>query len=483
MDQTVAPQFTTTPVVYRSKPALIYWATEASSAHGLVKLQIGTLRRMAEGLGLRMGDRYLQSVPQLSWDAVVVAGPSGASFEHAGNGIAATTANSLPNTDWLTAAREAGHVLVVFCVPSAPTANDLDLRALLGRGQAFVGYATVILPTEVLGSPNRYTAIGLGDHEEAPNSQHAVMLDSNVMVDMEKVASGRSNDVERMTGVQNLILQLIHADVIGGMAIAELSWKRGTTEWDQERASSLRSTMSAWFDGGAQRAATIEQVQAAYRSAQSDSSNEDRPDGFVYVTHLSIYASLLKLAEIWRGEQGAFSVRSRVAAYREFAEWMRDELGVVLSYPLQIARDRFVGPQDSQSVGYVDKLLKFSKAILQNLWGAAWDITHLAHVDQAVDASFLETPGRDVFLMTADAAIISLRKRIRPTATIVVGSSELHFMEHGAELNKLLETKRSEIETIESMLRELPLNRIPIVPTTTRLFEIIRPLEDGLVEK
>jgi hypothetical protein len=80
-------------------------------------------------------------------------------------------------------------------------------------------------------------------------------------------------------------------------------------------------------------------------------------------------------------------------------------------YPLQVARDRLIGPQGPAS-HYVDQLVKFGKSPLHSLWGASWDLHHIAMLDIIQDGGLIDIAGREVMLVTADRAVVKLRDRV-----------------------------------------------------------------------
>lgn len=113
----------------------------------------------------------------------------------------------------------------------------------------------------------------------------------------------------------------------------------------------------------------------------------------------------MKLALLWLEGKGRLRARQRTELYEEFMSWMEYDLGVVCTLPLQVARDRLVGPQ-GRDTAYTDQLMKFSGRLLVELWGASWDLTHLAAIDLVQAGSLLDIGGRQVVLITADKALI-----------------------------------------------------------------------------
>lgn len=480
MDWTMIPRFQAVPVFYRQLPVLVYSAVDASSSRGQVQLRLKTMRDIAEGLGFTVGDRYLTLTNELPAGSLVLAGTLGALFEQDGIAIGHLAGMTPPDPAWLSAAEARKRVLVVLGVPGGD--GEIDLRAMLGAGRAFCGWAEAIVIPAISTDTGRYTVLGLDGQAVLQPTDQSVLLDANVLVHMEKAANGSSRDPDRDRDVQNAVLTLIHQDVVAGFAIGELGWDRASMMWDDSRARKLRATMNAWFDGGAQRAASIARVQHAYREEMQRPVEPDLEARKTFPTQLMFYVCLLKIAALWHEAEGGYRVLQRVDLYSRFAAWMRDELGLILSYPMQVAHDRFVGPQQREAVEYIDRLLKLGKIPLQDLWGAAWDLAHLSNVDQAVDPDYLESAGRAPHLLTGDAALTYLRERLK-LATMQLNSSEsVVFMRHSAVLDSRLAGHEARIRSVETDLREHALGRTPSTPSYERILDLARENESEFLK-
>lgn len=472
IDRTVIPRFRAIPILYRQIPVLLYSAAEASSSRGLVPLRVNTMWDIAESRGFTPGDRYLRLTNDLPSGSLVVGGPLGALLEQEGKAIGYLAEITPPDQAWLAAASTSKRVLVALGVPVSD--GEIDLRAMLGAGRAFCGWADVILIPSTSADIGRYTLLGLDGRTVLQPTDQSVLLDSNVLVHMEKVANGSSRDSDRDRDVQNAVLSLIHQDVVAGFAIGELGWDRASMTWDDSRARKLRATVDAWFDGGAQRAANIADVQHAYREEMHRPNSPDAEVRTTFPTQLIFYVCLLKIAALWQEAEGGYRALQRIDLYSRFAAWMRDELGLILSYPMQVAHDRFVGPQQREAVEYIDRLLKLGKNPLQKLWGAAWDLAHLSNVDQAVDPDYLATAGRAPHLLTGDAALPHLRDRLKLATMQLFGTGQLVLMRHSAVLDKRLTDHEAPIRAIEADLREHALGRTPSTPAYDRILNLAR---------
>lgn len=403
-DVNVAPMFRCVTTFYRQHPVLVLCAHDAATrTGGRVNLFKSTLREMAIRLGFKQLDRALLPSHR-SPSAIVVSGLNGVTLEVHGSSIQVEQV-AMPSCDWLAAVSHVEAVHVLLVVPTEP--GDPDLRKLLGAGRGFGGLVEVM---SIDGSAwsTRYTFLGdRGAGLPIPQA-HTVILDSSVLIDLERVASGKSNE-STTHAAQGLALELVRMDAVPGGAIAELMVDVDLRPGDPQRGRSLIATMNAWFDGGISRTRRIREVQAAYARGMAS----DLPDVVAYesLDQLALYASLLRLALLWTQAKGCFRASQRVALFEEYLRWTTQELGISCAYAAQLARDRLVGPQNS-SVAYTDKLLKFGKHPLHNLWGASWDLFHLSSIDLLQEGIVLDIGSRDALFVTADRGIVALRDRI-----------------------------------------------------------------------
>jgi hypothetical protein len=455
MSPHVIPLFSAVPTIYRGEAVALFAAHRARAVHSVaadreVDLWVSTIRSLADEFGLSPLDRYLTLVPMRQDSVLVAYGPHGIGLEVARARIDVRTSVK-PSEEWMELVRSHGKLLVM--VVAQRNSSDLDLRTLLSSNRAFGAYAAVTA-VHSDGGRRRYALLGSEGEDEGGFYGRCVFLDANVHVHLEKAASGSSNDAVRDRQVQQFAIELAHQEVVGAFSIAELATNRVTRAWDNERANSLRATIDAWFGGGGiETARDMEAVRDAYRKALAHySSVEDSRTGMHYPVQLAFYVCLLKVAQLWNEVDGGYRAIQRVELYEEFAHWMMGEFGYNLSYPLILARDRFVGPQDSRHVGYVDKLMKFGKDPLRNLWGAAWDLTHLAHVDRTLDPSFweaLQTGGESIVLATDDKALPRMRERLRVRTAIHTDSYSVTLMESETMVDRRLEHHQARIDDID----------------------------------
>lgn len=487
MDQTVAPMFTASTTIYRGQPVFLLAAGRARTRAGDVDLQIETLRRFAVGMGLGELDRYLSREPPLVHSALTICTNFGVSLEIDGKGILARSAGAASEA-WWALVRERARVLAILAAVDPQSSTQLpDLRKILGARRGFGAWTEAACVTELAGGAMRYMFIGGAGSVTPEPTQNSVLLDSNVLVDLERVAAGRVPAGSPLAlAVRNLMLQIIHLDVIPGFALLELQSGMESPKRGEQRGQQLRAAINAWFDGGGRSARNAEIVQANYAQlvGQPIADRQFSVTAESDLVRLAMYASLLKLASLWEQAQGQFRGLQRLNLYAEFAEWMGSDLGIVLSYPLQVARDRLVGPQGAQETSYTDRLLKpGSKRSLLRLRGAAWDLSHLWRVDLARSPdNVLQTDGRDCCLVTADRALAGLRERLNLLGVLDSPTGGGAVMLHSTDVDKRLNDKLARIRDIDRALTQLALERNEHwqPPDSVRVIALVYALEERL---
>jgi hypothetical protein len=462
MSPNVLPRFKAVPCVYRGEPVAVLAACDAEvvdSAPGAhqVRVQRRTVAALAEQYGFREIDRFLSHAPQLLGSASVLYGPAGFGFEAHLSGVNIVEAE-VPSSEWLELVESRGQVLAVLAAQR--DISDVDLRTLTSSRRAFGAYVTAIRS----GIQNsRYKFLDTADIVEIAPTHKYVFLDSNVLVHLEKVARGTSRDTARDTHVQALAAQISHQAIIGAFAVAELSWNREADQWDEERAESLRATVDAWFGtGSVTRARNLEDVRTAYRTALGTPRPLDSDHQRPREQQLAFYICLLKLSSLWHEASTKFSAVQRVALFEKFARWLMEDFGYNLGFALRIAFDRLVGPQDGAHIAYVNQLMKFGKNPLQELWGAAWDLTHLANIDLSVDPLFRQAIGTregGVVLVTDDKALPRFRRRLSVRVVVRAGDYSLLMMASTTELDKRLRDQQDRVDAVQKWVSERTLER------------------------
>lgn len=406
------PLFECSAAFYEGRPVLVLSAPFAVTPAGrTVRLKVRTLRDLAGQLGFGQLDRPLV-VKHPARSALVAGGSNGVMLEIDGRSPQVVEV-AVPTRQWLDIANTAGSVHVVFLAPSRFRRDHLG--GALARGRAFGGQVPMV-SHDVEQWAERYTFLGRTTTEQPRLQRCTVVLDSCVLLDLERALAPRA-DPAKVAQTQCLVLQLIHMDVLPGGAIAELVDDRLGGSYNSDRARRLAAAVNAWFDGGAVRANSLSDVRTAYIEELEHGRHDPElpPEYWPDPRQLLHYACLLKLAELWSQARGCFRASQRVDLYAEYVSWMTHDLGIVNVYPLQVARDRLIGPQ-GRAANYTDQLLKFGKRPLHSLWGASWDLHHIAMLDMIRDGDVIDIAGRDVMLATADRALVRLRDRIHDLA-------------------------------------------------------------------
>jgi hypothetical protein len=227
-----------------------------------------------------------------------------------------------------------------------------------------------------------------------------------------------------------------------------------------ERENKLCSAMEAWCEGGAYRASEIRQVKSEWvRLVENAPIGDDDP--LIHPLVVPYFACFLKLGILWREAQGRYRATQRIELFENFGTWMNEDAGAILAYAMQIARDRFIGPQNNESVEYLDKLMKFGSANpIKAFWSAAWDVTLLSQLDaQYGPSDVLGTGGRPTFLVTADKGLMGLRSRLQHRVTIPFGDGRLVQLEGDGKLDSRVQPNSKRISLFEEKTRDVVVRR------------------------
>ncbi|HAM22192.1 MAG TPA: hypothetical protein DCQ04_07950 [Actinobacteria bacterium] len=408
MQQLVHPQFQISGIFYRDEPVVVIAATDALTVEGRrVAWRLESFRDLAKSKGfarasaLELPDTFLPNATVLCGVAAISVALGAGALDHA--------VSIAPTDEWRSAVSQRDAVGVLLVRPRRRRRTS-SVASLLRSGRAFAGVATsVSLDGSLIAG--RYQFVGHQATAVPVPKVHTVLLDTSVLVDLEHAAAGRGSP-KGWLAIQHLALQLAPMDVFPGPGILEVLCERGSDSLNTNRAHSIAAAMNAWFDGGIVRTLSLEAVREAYREQMGRDLLEALPFRVEEHIHQQVfYASLLKLACLWSRARGGFKARERVGLFSEFVHWMSHELRVVSPLPLQIARDRLVGPQ-GYPASYTDRLMKLGKDPLDDLWGASWDLVHLESITMFEAGGVTDIEGRDVVLATADRGLVQLRERI-----------------------------------------------------------------------
>jgi len=405
--QVVFPQFQISGIFIRDEPIVVIAASDALTDGGTrVAWSMKAFRTLAASKGFaRVTSREMPNA--LLPGATVICGVATITLDLGAGSLDAEILVA-PTEQWREALRDRQMVGVLFVRPRR--GKDSSVASLTRSGRVFGGTASVLLvDSAAVGARYQFVG-GQGAAPPLPHMQ-SVLLDASVLVDLERAAAATGNPT-LWAPAHQLALQLVPMDVFPGPGLLEVLCTReeGAQGWD--RAHSLIAAVNAWFDGGIARASSLDEVRAAYRQQMSEDLLDRVPvpleAHFEQQVH---YASLLKLASLWARARGGFRARQRIELFSEYVHWMANDLRLSSPLPLQIARDRLVGPQDG-AASYTDQLMKLGKRPLDDLWGASWDLVHLAATAMFERGSVADIEGRAAVLVTADRGLVQLRHRI-----------------------------------------------------------------------
>lgn len=402
------PQFQISGIFHGDEPVVVIAAADALTANGRrVQWRVESFREMAASRGfVRVGPSGVPNAAVL--DAIVLSGVAAISID-LGAGSLGLAVSVAPTEEWRDALRSRDSVTVLLVRPRRLRRTS-TVASLARSGRVFSGTAKLV-SVDRAQIADRYQflsreAIAL----PIPQVQTA-LLDTSVLVDLERAAAGRG-DPRLWAATQQLVLQLIPMDAFPGPGILEVLCTRNSETLNTDRAHSLAAAVNAWFDGGIARALSLEAVRSAYREQLGGDLLDPIP--FRIEDHLSqqvFYASLLKLACLWPQARNGFKARQRIDLFAQFVQWMAHDLRIASPLPLQIARDRLVGPQGN-AASYTDRLIKLSQQPLDDLWGASWDLALLDLIATFEAGAVTDIEGREVVVVTADRGIVDLRGRI-----------------------------------------------------------------------
>ncbi|MEV7842835.1 hypothetical protein [Streptomyces cyaneofuscatus] len=244
----------------------------------------------------------------------------------------------------------------------------------------------------------------------------AFMLDSDVVVSIERWFYGKGKPFSSVMRRQleslltlRILLGSMHVDFTLG--VAENCWGRFGDPVNHHRARriirAVNTTLSldseALMDLMNQKGTPVQAVRS------TDAFSVGMPEKESQLQTLS-YTLALKLQGLYRGSRGA-NVQRKLRLLSDYIEWLDQNLGFVGVYELQIACDFLFS--SSESAGYAELLLKPGRRqrVLENSWGAAWDLTHMRRADLALRGNHWDLP-EVTALVSGDRALRMLRDRL-----------------------------------------------------------------------
>ncbi|MFD7027204.1 hypothetical protein ACFWAR_04105 [Streptomyces sp. NPDC059917] len=251
----------------------------------------------------------------------------------------------------------------------------------------------------------------------APGAQPTVfMLDSDIVVCVDRWFHG-SGKPFTPTMRRQLVGLLTARTLIGPMhvdftlGVAENCWGRFSDQVDKHRARKILRALHTVMNLDSEALMyLINQGGRPSDLVQSvDGFSVGMPKKESELQTMS-YALVLKLQGVYRKSRGA-NVQRKLRLLEEYVGALDSDFGFVGMYEFQVACD-FLFP-GCESSGYAELLLKPGKErrLLENSWGAAWDLTHMRRADLALKGIHWDVPGVAA-LVSGDKALQLLRNRL-----------------------------------------------------------------------
>jgi hypothetical protein len=322
-------------------------------------------------------------------------------------------------------------------------------------------------------------------HQELTAEPTAYVLDTNVVIDMERFFFGhpsmrlapgepsqaRREDLHRLLAEFAVRLHGSSVDLRYGFAVCEVGVKRdGSVNLSAYRpAFHAARTMVEW---------TESQIDRAFSNRHAPLSRDrtylaSRPHP--PVPHTAVmgligpsYGALLKASDLSKpgSRRDIQPARRRI---EEFLDWMMDTLGVCLPYETRVAVAMMAGTPEAER--RARKLLKFSGSgdpdeMADNAWNAAWDLWFLRESEGHTFGMLRphhDGAGEVTALVTRNYDPLWLREAGSIRATIDDGT-QLHVLTEvqfdvrggaiGEEIGELLDDKLGRARSAARMLRD-----------------------------
>jgi hypothetical protein len=242
-------------------------------------------------------------------------------------------------------------------------------------------------------------------------SSGSVLLDTNVLIDMERFFYS-SIPTELRRDLHMLLLALSDKEVLPGLALLESSRSRLTAPVDYTKVARSQYAfriMSRWSPEELVKMFARDKPPAElYPSPPALKPGEFHTDGGLMFDLMQIggLVALLKVQTLTPHSRSFAGPDERIAALRKFAHWATDFLKFVMPHEFQIAHDWFVGPPDRRA--YVQRLLRFGhKDTIKATWTAVWDLLFLKWVDSV---SLMDPSFGNPIVVTKDKGLRTLRQ-------------------------------------------------------------------------
>ncbi len=267
----------------------------------------------------------------------------------------------------------------------------------------------------------------------APGARPTVfMLDSDVVVCIDRWFYGAGAPFSQVVKEQ-LEGLLTLRNLIGSMRIdytlgvAENCWGRFSEPVNRHRARKIQRAVATTLSLDSEALMTlINQDKPPMESIRVvDAFSGGMPKKESELQTMS-YALTLKLQVLYHASRKA-NFERKLRLLETYVSELDKDLGFVGTYEFQIACDLLFSGRDS--TGYVELLLKPNRErrVLENSWGAAWDLTHMRRADFALRGSHWDVP-ECAALVSGDKALRFLRDRLTVRGPVEVkGASTLQM--------------------------------------------------------
>lgn len=400
-----------TSLVYQGHPAIV-------ASHSFPDTRAHALRSGLESLVEIFGeynfvgiDRYVSS-PSTARNCTVALVESGCAVQFAGQSH--FPGSPPPEPEWIELAKRRNSCLVIVTVGDMDEARaNAHVRTQSGRKLcrgAEVEFVDQRTAGARFGNSRYRTLLRYGQDEFPRPATSIIHLDSNVVLDLEKAAKGRVPE-SLHDELKALVRNLWYQDCRPGFSIGELCWTGPYGRYRRDRKASLLAAMDAWFDDKSDTVLSRNLINQRWANALAVHKEQETESQLPDMRDLIAlnYCSLLKLCSLLLRIRG-FKARQRIDYLFKYSRWVDRELGCVSTYALQVAIDALIGqPTEAR---YIRKLLKFSRSILNNVWGAAWDLSMLMITDWTDSGQFSNSLGFRSGLVTADKAMLDLRDHL-----------------------------------------------------------------------
>jgi hypothetical protein len=230
-------------------------------------------------------------------------------------------------------------------------------------------------------------------HQELAAAPTAYVLDTNVVIDMERFFFGHASmrlapgepSHARREDLRRLLAEFavrLHGGSVGlryGLAVCEAGVKRdGSFNLSGYRTTFYAArTMVEWTESQIDRAFSNRHAPVSRdRTYLASRPRPPMPHTAVMELIGPSYGALLKISDLSKRRDN----RPATRRIEEFLDWMMDTLGVCLPYETRVAVAMMAGTPEAK--GKAQKLLKFSGSgdpdkMADNAWNAAWDLWFL----------------------------------------------------------------------------------------------------------